>query len=109
MSSDTPLTVCREVGGVRVEVCDESAPYAYSNLWHVKLRVVAHFPETEAYERVLERMGVYDQDRARVRGELIGTFEATALPYVLRPDFPQRAEERRRRETDKVVRFPGVP
>lgn len=94
---------------MRVEVRDESSPYAYSNLWHVKLRVVAHFLDNEAYERVLERMGVFDQDRDRVRSELVDTFEATALPYLFRPDFPQRAAERRRREKDKVVGFPRVP
>jgi hypothetical protein len=108
--TESPLAVYEGEGGVRVEVCDESTPYAYSNLFHVKLQVVARFPgEEEAYERLLERMGVYDVDRKRVREEMLRNFEANALPYLLRRDFPRRIAEHRQRSKAKVVRFPGVP
>jgi hypothetical protein len=106
----TPLATYGEEGGVRVEVHDESTPYAYSNLFHLRLRVVARQAgEEEAYERLLERMGVADVDRARVRDELLGSFEATALPYLLRPDFSRRFAEHRERSTSQVRRFPGAP
>lgn len=95
--------------GVRVEVFNESRPYGYSNLFHVKLRVVARFSEEEErYERTLERLGVSDADLARVRAELLASFEARALPYLFRPDFLTKLADRRRRERRKVVHFPGV-
>lgn len=95
--------------GARVEILDETAPYGYANVFHVRLRVVACFagvPET--YERVLERLGVSEADLERVKVELIGGFEATALPYLFGPDFPARFAERCRRERAKVIPFPGV-
>ena len=93
--------------GVCVQVFDESRPYGYSNLFHVKLRVVARFsPDGETYERTLERLGVSDLDLARVRAELLASFEARSLPYLLHPDFPEKLSERRRRESRRVVPFP---
>lgn len=106
--TDPPLAVYEGAEGIHVEVHDESTPYAYSNLFHVKLRVVARLPGEEAYERPLERMGVYDEDLARVQADLLRNFETHALPYLLRSDFPLRLAERREREKAKVLRFPGA-
>lgn len=87
---------------------NNSRPYGYSNLFHVKLRVVAHFEGCdERYERTLERLGVPDRDLGRVRAEMLESFEASSLPYLLRADFPQKLAERRAREQRTVVRFPG--
>jgi hypothetical protein len=104
-----PFASFGEKSGVRVDVFNESRPYGYSNLFHVKLRVVARFSkEEEGYERILERLGVSDVDLSRVRAELLANFEARALPYLLRPDFPTKLSDHRRRERRKVVHFPGA-
>ena len=94
-------------GGARVEVRDESEPYGYANVFHVKLRVLARYPGAEEpYERLLERMGVQDGDLERVRSELLRGFESTSLAYLLRADFPERLAERREKTRAKVPRFP---
>ena len=92
--------------GPRVEVHDESEPYGYANVFHVKLRVRASFPGVgEPYERLLERMGVQDGELDRVRSDLLRAFESTALGYLLRDDFPERLAERRERTRAKVLPF----
>lgn len=105
-----PLATYQGTGGSVVEVHDESAPYGYANVFHVKLRVRARFPGTEEpYERVLERMGVQAGDLGRVRSDLLTSFETTALGYLLRPDFPGRLAERQRSARAKVVPFRPRP
>jgi hypothetical protein len=92
--------------GVQIEVCDESAPYVYANIFHAKLRVVARIPgSNECYERTLERMGVYVDELDRARSELLAGFENTTLPYLLEPDFPARFAENRRRAPRRVARY----
>jgi hypothetical protein len=93
--------------GVRIDVFNESKPYGYSNVFHVKLRVVARFAGSEApYERTLERLGVSDRDLVRVRTEMLESFEACSLPYLLRADFPKKLAAYRQRERRSVVHFP---
>ena len=46
--AEGPLAAFEGPSGVIVEVRDESKPYAYSNLYHVRLRVTARFPDAEA-------------------------------------------------------------
>ncbi|NTU59972.1 MAG: hypothetical protein HGA98_02810 [Deltaproteobacteria bacterium] len=102
-----PYAAFGERPGVRVEVFDESKTYGYSNLFQVKLRVVALFAGSdERYERTLEKLGVLDHDVARVRDELLAGFEARALPYLSRSDFAEKLADRRRQEQRTVVRFP---
>ena len=106
LMENQPFASYGKDSGVLVEVFNESRPYGYANLFHLKLRVVARFPEeAEPYERVLERLGVSDVDLGRVRNELLESFEARALPYLLRPDFPAKLSDSRRRERRKVVHF----
>lgn len=105
-----PLATYEGAGGSVVEVHDESAPYGYANVFHVKLRVRARYSGTdEPYERLLERMGVQDGDLERVRSDLLRSFEATALGYLLRPDFPSRLAARRQAARAKVVPFRPRP
>lgn len=96
-------------GSTHVEVFDESSPYAYANLFHVKLRVVARFEGVdEPFERALERMGVQEAELARVKEELLAHFRAGTLPYLGHPGFPARLAEHQRRQARKVIPFPGV-
>ncbi|MDW7709767.1 MAG: hypothetical protein SCH98_04770 [Deferrisomatales bacterium] len=94
---------------VRIEVRDETATYAYADLFHVKLRVSAWIPgEDEPYVRNLERAGVRAPDLEVIRARLLADFERHALPYLLRPDFPRRWVEHRSRARTRVIPFPGA-
>lgn len=105
-----PIEVFEGEGGVRVEIHDESRPYGYANLYHARLRVVARFPEAaEAYERVLERLGVIDAQLPAARRDLIENFKASALPYLFHAGFSRRLSEHRARKRPKVVSFRGGP
>ena len=105
-----PMVLSENADGFRVEVHDESGPYAYSNLFRVLLRVVARLPGgKEPYETVLERTGIQAADLERVKGDMVANFKASALPYLLHPDFPARLARHRDREGRKVIRFPEAP
>ncbi|MBI5446842.1 MAG: hypothetical protein HY900_37210 [Deltaproteobacteria bacterium] len=96
--------------GARVVVYDETRPYGYANLFHARLRVVGSFGEGgERYERVLERLGVLDSELAVARRDMLENFKASALPYLLRPEFPRRLSEYRSRTRRKVIAFRGAP
>jgi hypothetical protein len=97
--------------GVEVEVHDESSPYGYGNLIRVRLRVVTRVPGcAQHHERTLERLGTAAEDASRAQQELVARFRETALPYLLRPDFPRRySEYQQRRPGGSVIRFPASP
>lgn len=102
--------IFRGSNGVVVTMQDETATYGYANLFHVKLRVFVRVPgEMEPRERILERMGVWEEDMERVRRELLASFEKHTLPYLSRSDFPERLRAFRKASERKVVSFPGVP
>jgi len=104
-----PLATFEGRAGVQVEVYDETKPYAYSNIFQVMLRVVARFPgEEEPYERVLARIGIHDFDVERVKADMLANFEASSLPYLVRPDFSRRLADHRERESRKILFFPGA-
>jgi hypothetical protein len=74
--------------GVEVGVRDETAPYGYSNIFTVRLRVrIGTAGAPVAHERVLERMGVYAEQVEAVRAELLDGFCARIAPYLGRPGF----------------------
>lgn len=93
--------------GVEVDVHDESSPYGYANLFRVCLRLVARVPgSAQAHERTLERLGVPTADVERLREDLLDRFRRTTLPYLFRPDFPQRYSEYRSKARGALLRFP---
>jgi hypothetical protein len=96
--------------GVEVEIWNETAPYAYANMFHVRLRVDARVPgAAEPYRRRLERIGVYSEDLVRAQRELIAAFESQSLPYLFSTEFPRRFAEHLERKKSNVVRFPVQP
>ena len=105
-----PLARYRGPNGVEVEIRDETSPYAYANIFHVRLRVEARVPgAAEPYGRQLERVGVYSEDLAQAQRELIEAFESRSLPYLFSNVFPRRFAEHLERKKSKVVRFPVQP
>jgi hypothetical protein len=42
------------------------------------------------YERILEKMGVPEEEIGGVRNHLLGKFLETSVPYLADPAFPQR-------------------
>jgi hypothetical protein len=104
-----PIELSGIEGGVRVEVYDESRPYGYSNRYQVVLRIVARFPGGgDPYETVLTRTSVQDAALQDVKDAVVADFRASALPCLLRPDFPARLAAHRQREQRKVLQFPEV-
>jgi len=98
--------------GLQVEVRDETRAYAYADLFHVRLRVIARLPgQAEPYTRELGRLGVRAEDLEAVRAELLDNFRRHALPYLLHPEFPGRwAAHRARAHTrTRVIPFPSAP
>ncbi len=43
-----------------------------------------------AYRRDLKRQGVLRKDLARVKTELLGSFQQNSLPYLSDPSFPEK-------------------
>lgn len=104
-----PLASFAGENGVRVEVRDETRPYAYADLFHLRLRVSAEVPgDAEPYERSIERLGVPASALDAARADLLAAFQRHSLPYLLRPDFPGRWAGRHRRSRPVVVPFPGA-
>ena len=95
--------------GLRVEVFDESRHYGYRNLYIVALRVAASFPGSgERFERTLERMGVFEEDVAAARAELLENFRRNGLPYLFREGFAQKLAEARQRKKPKKSGYGGL-
>ncbi len=102
----------RAPSGLEVEVRDETRNYAYADLFHLRLRVSARVPgRAEVYTRDLERLGVRAEGLESARAELLQAFERHALPYLLRPDFPERwaAHRARTQARGRVIPFPSSP
>jgi hypothetical protein len=96
--------------GTRVEVFDETRPYGYKNLFTVALRVVATFPASgERFERTLERTGVFEEEVAAARAELLDNFRVNGLPYLFRKDFAHKLALARGREKPKKSGYGGLP
>ncbi len=108
-TAERPRVCLYDQDGLRVEVRDESKPYGYANLCRVRLRVIAHFDHAEPYEKVLERMGIGEEDVGRVQDEMLDRFRRSVLSYLSRPNFPARLGEYRARCRRKIVAFPGGP
>ncbi len=97
-----PLAVFEGGNGVKVEIFDRTSNYAYSNIHHVKLEVVAGFPATdERFTRTLEKMGVFDEELEQTKAELIGAFKTNGLQYLLRDGFGEKLAVRRDAQTAK--------
>lgn len=89
-----PYRVFEGPGGATVEVYDLTSAYAYQNIFWVKLKIVGRFPGFEqTFERVIERMGVFEEDLERVREEMLASFRETGLAYLFRPDFAKKLSE----------------
>ncbi len=89
--SSKPIAEFTGENGVKVEVFDRSRTYAYKNIYHVKLDVVARVPGcAEPFTRKLEKMGVFEEQLAETVKGLLESFEKTGLGYLMRPDFAER-------------------
>lgn len=76
---------------VEVQVRDETACYGYRNIYTVRLRVRISAPGSSvAHERLLERMGVYEEALDAAREELLAGFCNQIAPYLARPEFGER-------------------
>lgn len=99
MSGDVYECIGTECG--EVVITDLSKPYAYQNIFHVKLEVVARYPVDggeEVFTRTLERMGVDEKELAEVKASLVGAFKATVLPYLARADFAEKLKIAKEKE-----------
>ncbi|GAB4265226.1 MAG: hypothetical protein Kow0092_17410 [Deferrisomatales bacterium] len=104
-----PIRRVEGPNGVTAEVFDHTAPYGYADVFHVKLRVVAHVPGApRPYERTLERMGVSADRLDRVRAELVEGFLARVLPYLGSSAFPERFRHHLERARPARARFRGA-
>jgi len=89
--SAAPLARFEGENGAVVEIFDQTRPYGYQNLFVVRLAVRGSFPGgEERFERLLERMGVYEEELDAARKALVEEFQTTALPYLFRADFSER-------------------
>lgn len=94
--TDEPVACISGPTGAIVRVYDRTKPYAFKNIFHVKLEIEAEFPGTgEKYTRTLEKMGVLEEDLEKSRTELLENFKKSALDYVLSPEFPSRLSSHR--------------
>ncbi|KAB0666626.1 hypothetical protein F6V25_04195 [Oryzomonas japonica] len=96
-------------GGITARLRDETRHY-FGGYYHVRIEVSADIPlsaspfagpeeyqaarrllgERIRFRRVLEKMAVPETDIATARQSLLEAFDANVLPYLSRPDFPER-------------------
>jgi hypothetical protein len=92
--------------GVRVVISDLSRNYGYQNIFEVRLKVTATFPDAdEVFERMLEKMGVFEEDLDATRDQLVATFKETGLPYLASADFPKRLKAKREAERPRTLTY----
>jgi hypothetical protein len=104
--SDNIIRTYRLGGGLSATFSDETRHY-FGGYYHVRLRISAAVPvsstafdDPEEYQdalarfgatlqmtRVLEKMAVPDDQIEAVRTQLLESFDANVLPYLLRDDF----------------------
>lgn len=76
---------------VRIEVSADvplsTSPFAGAEEYQAACRLLG---ERLRFHRVLEKMAVPEADIAAVRLGLLEAFDANVLPYLSRPDFPER-------------------
>jgi hypothetical protein len=108
--TDSPIIrECPLGGGITAAVRDATSHY-FGGYYRVCLEISAVVPlapecfdskddyedaidrlgEQVRFSRTLERMAVHRADLETARRELMASFDATMLPYLLRPDFPER-------------------
>ncbi len=110
MSASTPLERIRGPNAVEVEFLDETEPYGYANLLRVAVRLVARVPGADRpFEHRLERIGVSPEELHAVREKFVERMKQNLVPYLFRPDFPERYRSHCERTTARVIRFPGGP
>jgi hypothetical protein len=101
-----PLDMLPSPEGVEVLVRDETAAYGYSNIFTVRLRVRLRAPgATTSHERVLEKMGVYEEQVEDARRELLDGFRRQIAPYLERPEFAARLSEHLRNQGERAPRL----
>ncbi|GFE60992.1 hypothetical protein [Geobacter sp. AOG2] len=96
-------------GGITVKLRDVTRHY-FGGYYHVRIEVGADVPlsapafadpeeyraalrllgEQIRFHRVLEKMAVPEADIAAARQGLLDAFDTNMLPYLSRPDFPER-------------------
>lgn len=106
--------------GITAKLRDETRHY-FGGYYQVRIEVSAHIPlsaspfsgpeeyqaarrllgEQICFRRVLEKMAVPETDIAAARQGLLEAFDANVLPYLSRPDFPERFM---RSEYDKCLK-----
>jgi hypothetical protein len=96
-------------GGITARLCDATRHY-FGGYYHVRIEVSAVVPLSESsfagpeeyraahrllgerirFHRVLEKMAVPGSGISAVRQVLLEAFATNVLPYLSRPDFPER-------------------
>ncbi len=110
MSHPVCLERIRGPNAVEVEFVEETEPYGYANLLRVAVRLVARVPGAgRPFEHRIERVGVAPARRRAVRAEFLERMKQNLLPYLFRPDFPERYRSHCERSRARLIRFPGAP
>jgi hypothetical protein len=106
LHNDSLIKTYALVGGVLASVRDHTRHY-FGGYYHVRIRVSADVPVSAgafadsavyqdavrhlgtfvSFSRDLERMAVPDSEIDEVRRQLLASFDANVLPYLLRADF----------------------
>ena len=104
--TESLIKTCTLGGGIRATVSDRTCHY-FGGYYHVRIRVSADVPVSAgafadsavyqdavrrlgtfvSFSRDLERMAVPDSEIDAVRRQLLASFDANVLPYLLRADF----------------------
>jgi hypothetical protein len=106
LHNDSLIKTYALVGGVLASVRDHTRHY-FGGYYHVRIRVSADVPVSAgafadsavyqdafrhlgtfvSFSRDLEKMAVPDSEIDAVRRQLLASFDANVLPYLLRADF----------------------
>jgi hypothetical protein len=107
-SPEFQVTDLQFPAGVEVTVRDETVAYGYNNIFHVRLRVSLRIPGAPvAHQRLLEKMGVYQERLDSAKHELLSAYREQIAPYLERPEFASRLTDHLRRQLQPVRRATG--
>jgi hypothetical protein len=104
--SETLIKTCMLGGGIQATISDRTRHY-FGGYYHVRIQVRADVPVSAGafadpaeqqdavqrlgtfvgFSRCLEKMAVPDSEIDMVRRQLLASFDANVLPYLLRADF----------------------
>jgi len=107
--TERPVETLQGPNGVVAEIREARRPYGFENLLELRVTLLARVPGASApFRYELSRLGVTEDEADRAVGQMVERCRRNLLPYLFRPEFPERFRAFHERKGPKVIPF-GAP